>query len=512
MKIIRKILSRIVIVSLGIAMQLAWIIWAAYYFSAYYLPIATLLSLISLIAALFIVTKPTRPAVKLAWVVLVLAFPIFGGIIYLISGGKRPKKKLRRALSHCRDEMAHCSKDCGELLEKISNNPADRHIGTQCKYLASHGFPIYENTASEYFDTGLETWQRMLDDLRHAEKFIFLEYFILRHGKMWDTVLDILKQKVAAGVDVRIIYDDVGSISYLPRKYPKIMESLGIKCIAFNRYRPVYSVIMNNRDHRKILVIDGNIAYTGGINFADEYIGEETRFGEWKDNGLRLEGEGVRSMTLMFLQMWNALRPTDAPDSIERYMPSREHCEGIVADGYVLPYTDSPIDREPLAENVYLSIIHSATDCLYIASPYVIIDDALEDALCLAAGRGVDVRIIVPEIPDKKIVYTLTKSHFHKLIENGVKIYKFTPGFIHSKCFVADDKIAVVGSINIDYRSLLLHFENACLFINGNVVSDVKRDFVSTFGECELVKPVEPKSDMLYKLYIAVLKLFAPLL
>ncbi len=512
MKFIGKLLSRIVIVSLGIAIQLAWLIFIAYYFSTYYLPIAFALSFISLVAALLIVTKPTKPAVKLAWVVLVLTFPIFGGIIYFISGGKGPKKKLRLALAKRKEEMSYCVKDSSALLDKISANEANKHIGTQCKYLYDSGFAIYENTRSEYFDNGKDTWLRMLDDLRRAEKFIFLEYFILRHGKMWDAVLEILKEKAASGVDVRIIYDDVGSISYLPRKYPKIIEALGIKCIAFNRYRPIYSVIMNNRDHRKILVIDGNVAYTGGINFADEYIGEETRFGVWKDNGLRLDGEGVRSMTLMFLEMWNALRPTDSPEKIAEFMPREDHCSAVKCDGFVQPYTDSPIDKEPLAENVYLSIIHSATKYLYIASPYVVIDEALEDALCLAAKRGVDVRIVVPEIPDKKIVYHLTKSHFPKLTERGVKIYKFTPGFIHSKCFVADDKIAVVGSINIDYRSLMLHFENACLFVDHDVIGAVKEDFDSTFGECELVPPVEHKFDTLYRLYIAILKLFAPLL
>ncbi|MBQ9162180.1 MAG: cardiolipin synthase [Clostridia bacterium] len=512
MKFLGKLLSRVVIVSMGIAIQLAWLIFIAYYFSAYYLPIAFVLSAISLVAALLIVKKPAQPAVKLAWVVLVLTFPIFGGIIYFISGGKGPKKKLRQALARSREDMAHCVAYSEPTLEKLAQREPDKHIGTQCRYLAESGFPIYENTAAEYFDNGRDTWLRMLDDLRHAEKYIFLEYFIIRHGKMWDAVLDILKEKAKRGLDVRIIYDDVGSISYLPRKYAKKIEALGIKCIAFNRYRPVYSVIMNNRDHRKILVIDGNTAYTGGINFADEYIGEETRFGVWKDNGLRLEGDGVRSMTLMFLQMWNALRPTDSPEAVRSFMPDEEFCKTVSADGFVQPYGDSPVEKEPLAENVYLSIIHSATDYLYIASPYVVIDDALEDALCLAAKRGVDVRIVVPEIPDKKIVYHLTKSHFPKLIENGVKMYKYTPGFVHSKVFVADDKIAVVGSINIDYRSLMLHFENACLFVDHNVVADAKRDFDSTFGECELVKPIEPRFDMLYDLYIAILKLFAPLL
>lgn len=512
MKFLGKLLSRVVIVSLGIAIQLSWLIFIAYFFSAYYLPIAFVLSAISLVAALLIVKKPAQPASKLAWVVLVLTFPIFGGIIYFISGGKGPKKKLRQALAKHREEMADCFPDCSATIEKMSENEVYRHISTQCRYLSVGGFPVYENTAAEYFDNGHDTWLRMLEDLRRAEKFIFLEYFIINHGKMWDAVLDILKEKAAAGVDVRIIYDDVGSISYLPRKYPKMMEKLGIKCIAFNRYRPVYSVIMNNRDHRKILVIDGNTAYTGGINFADEYIGEITRFGEWRDNGLRLEGAGVRSMTLMFLQMWNALRPTDSPEDIPKFMPTEEFCKDVRADGYVQPYGDSPIDKEPLAENVYLGIIHSANKYLYIASPYVVIDDALEDALCLAAKRGVDVRIIVPEIPDKKIVYHLTKSHFPELIENGVKVYKFTPGFIHSKSFVADDRIAVVGSINIDYRSLMLHFENACMFVDHGVVADVKRDFDETFERCELVKPVQPRSTMLYDLYIAILKLFAPLL
>ena len=313
-------------------------------------------------------------------------------------------------------------------------------------------------------------------------------------------------------MDVRLIYDDVGSINYVPRDYFRQLESFGIKCFAFNRYKPVYAVVMNHRDHRKITVIDGCMAYTGGVNFADEYIGAETRFGEWKDNILRLEGEAVRSMTLLFLEMWNAERSTDTAEAVAGFMPDPARAGRVHCGGLVQPYGDSPVDSEILAENVYLNVINQATDYVYIYTPYVVIDYEMTRALSLAARRGVDVRLAVPAIPDKKIVYHLGKSYFPELIENGVKVYRFTPGFIHSKVFLADDRQAVVGSINLDYRSLTLHFENACMFVDHPVLPSIKADFEETFPRCETVSVKKRRFNVLYDLYLGLLRLFAPLL
>ena len=528
MKLLRKLFSRVVLFSLGIAIQLAWLFFVVFYFSAYYLPIAFGFSLISLLAVMYIIDRPGNPQIKMAWIVPILVFPLFGGIIFFISGGKRPKKKLRRALE-----------ESGRLLEPFRggnlnidfSNPAtvparreDRYLTGQCHYLDSQGFPVYRDTDADYYADCRRGWERLLEDLRGAEHFIFMEYFIVKPGAMWDPILEILKEKAAAGVEVRLIYDDVGSIGYLPRSYAKKLTAMGIKCIKFNPYKPVYAVVMNHRDHRKITVIDGYIGYTGGANLADEYIGEEVRFGEWRDNILRLQGEAVRSLTILFLEMWNAVTllhsrkrhpypwSTDTPETLERFMPDPARAAATRYPGLVQPYGDSPVDDEILAENVYLNIINQATEYLYILTPYLVIDYEMTRALCLAARRGVDVRLAVPGIPDKKTVYELSKSYFPELMENGVKLYRFTPGFLHSKVFVADDRQAVVGTVNLDYRSLTLHFENACLFVDHPIIPAVKADVAETLERSEPVTLKKRKYGGLYSLYLGLLRLFAPLM
>ncbi len=516
MRVLRKLFSRVVLVSLGIAIQLAWLFFILFRLSAYYLPIAFVFNMVSLLAVLYIINRSGNPQVQLAWIVPILVFPLFGGIIFMISGGKGPKKKLRQAL----DESAR-------LVEPYmtSNIPydlsdptlplmaeVDRAVAGQCHYLHEQGFTAYRDTEAAYYSDCRAGWERLKADLEQAEHFIFMEYFIVNPGTMWDPILEILKRKAAAGVDVRLMYDDVGSINYVSRHYHKDIETLGIKCVKFNPYRPIYAVVMNHRDHRKITVIDGHIGYTGGINFSDEYIGAEVRFGEWRDNILRMEGEAVRSMTLLFLQMWNAARPTDTVEGVAAFMPDPDRSRALSCPGLVQPYGDSPVDSEIIAENVYLNLINQASQYVYIYTPYVVIDYEMTRALSLAAKRGVDVRLVAPAIPDKKMVYALTQSYFPELIENGVKVYRFTPGFIHSKVFLTDDRIAVVGSINLDYRSLTLHFENACLFVDHPILPAVKADFEETFPRCEYVAVKKKRFSMLYELYLGVLRLFAPLL
>ncbi len=519
MKLFRRLFSRVVLVSVGIAIQLAVLFVVIFYLSAYYLPIALFFNALSVLVVVTIIKRPGNPQVKLAWIVPVLVFPLFGGLIFLISGGKGPKKKLCRALErastltdpYMKSNIAYdlASPDLPFAAE------VGREIAGQCRYLHEQGFAAYRDTEAEYFADCRAGWARIMEDLKKAEKFIFMEYFILNPGKMWDPILEILKEKAAAGVDVRLMYDDMGSIHNLSRKYHREIEALGIKCVKFNPYRPVYAVVMNHRDHRKILVVDGHVAYTGGINFSDEYIGEDIRFGEWHDNVLRMEGEGVRSMTILFLEMWNAVRPTDTAESIVAFMPDPGQIGDIHTAGYVQPYGNSPVDAETLAQDVYLNIINRSTEYVYIFTPYLVIDHEMSRALSLAARRGVDVRLIVPAIPDKKIVYGLTQSYFPELIENGVKIYKFTPGFVHSKVFVADDRVAVVGSVNLDYRSLMLHFENAVLFVDHPILPSVKADLEDTFPRCELVEAKKYRFtifNMLYELYLGLLRLFAPVL
>ncbi len=516
MRFFRKILSRVVLVSLAIALQLGWLFFIMFHLSAYYLPIAAFFNFLSLIAVLYIINRGGNPQVKMAWIVPILVFPLFGGLIFLLSGGKGPTKRLRRSLDRSHDMVRPYMKSNIPYDLSSPDLPLtarmDRNVACQCYYLHEQGFTAYRDTDAAYYADCRAGWERIMEDLRRAETFIFMEYFIVNPGKMWDPVLEILKEKAAAGVDVRLMYDDVGSINYVSRRYHKDLEAYGIKCVKFNPYRPVYAVVMNHRDHRKILVVDGHIGYTGGINFADEYIGEEVRFGEWKDNVLRMEGEGVRSMTLLFLDMWNAARPTDTTEGIAAFMPDPARVSNIHCRGLLQPYGDSPVDDEILAENVYLNIINQASYYVYIYTPYLVIDYEMSRALSLAARRGVDVRLIVPAVPDKKMVYALTKSYFPELIDNGVKVYKFTPGFVHSKVFLSDDRMAVVGSVNLDYRSLTLHFENACLLVDHPVITSIKQDFEETLPRCECVEVKERRFGMLHELYLGLLRLFAPLL
>ena len=321
----------------------------------------------------------------------------------------------------------------------------------------------------------------------------------------------MLKEKAAAGVEVRFIYDDFGSLFKLPTHYDRKLEAMGIKTQIFNPFIPVLSVVMNNRDQRKILVVDGHTAFTGGINLADEYINLHSPFGHWKDTGVKLEGEAVWGLTLMFLNMWNAFRPTD--QDLEQFRPGVWQEEPFASDGYVIPYADTPMDNEILAENVYMNLINGATDYIYIMTPYLITDHEMTNALCLAAKRGVDVQIMTPGIPDKRTVYQLTRSHYPELLDNGVKIYEYTPGFVHAKNVVSDDKVAAVGTINFDYRSLYLHFECGTLHYQNAVVGQVKEDFLKARKCCRQVSEYgTDRISVIREVYYAILRLFAPLM
>lgn len=516
MRLWGKILSRFTLVSLAILLEMLWLFYVVFQLSVYYLPIAWVFNGISFLAVIIIINRPGNPLVKLSWIVPVMTFPFFGGFLYFISGGKRPKKKLRHALEVSEKHLA--SYNLGNARAEdicAPNGPdgvEDKHVRGQCRYLETYGFPLYQNTDATYYADCMVGWQRMLEDLEKAEHFIFLEYFIIRPGTMWDAIRDILIRKAESGVDVRLLYDDFGCVSCLPRHFARDLEAHGIKCVAFNPYRPVYSVVMNHRDHRKILVTDQGVAYTGGANLSDEYIGLWKRFGHWKDNFVRLEGEAVRRMTLLFLQMWYAVRPADMAEDVTAFLPNPALMTHKKCPGYIQPYGDSPMDSEVLAENVYLNMINQATKYVWICSPYIIVDYEMTRALCLAVRRGVDVRLVAPAVPDKKMVFQVTKSHFPELVDNGVKVYMYTPGFVHSKCFVADDRLAVVGTINMDYRSLTLHFENACLFVDHPMIAEVRADFEKTFPQCQQVQTPEKKPGIFRSLWLTVLRLFAPLM
>ncbi|MCD8019745.1 MAG: phospholipase D-like domain-containing protein, partial [Clostridiales bacterium] len=368
-----------------------------------------------------IMLRSDNPAVKIAWIVIILLFPIFGGLLYLYIGGKRPTLRMRRRLKVTLEESAQYLVFDPEVEETLYQT--DTTAAKQVHYLESmSGFPACRHSKATYYPSGEECFEAMLNDLKNAKEYIFLEYFIIEEGIMWNAVLDVLEEKVQEGVDVRVMYDDVGTVFLLPFHYDRTLKEKGIKCVVFNRYIPIFSTIFNNRDHRKILVIDGQVAYTGGINFADEYINEKQRFGYWKDNGVRITGKAVHSMTVMFLQMWN----TFAEDKVDYNLFSYDQIPEVDEPGLVLPYSDNPLDSELVAENVYLNLINNAVDYIYFFTPYLIIDNELITSLTLAAKKGVDVRIITPGIPDKKMVFLETQSYYQQLVEGGVMILQFS--------------------------------------------------------------------------------------
>ncbi len=505
-KLLKKVFSRTVVTALLIVIQVAWLAALLLQLGNSLPAIQTVLRILSLVAILFVIKSDMNPSYKIGWVLLIAVLPILGGLMYVIFGNKRPTKYMREML---RAQLEKSAEYLG-TQESITGE-LDGGAAGLFKYLeGSAGYPTAKNTTVRYYRVGEEMYADLLPELEKAEKFIFLEYFIIRPGEMWDGVLEILKRKAAAGVDVRIIYDDMGCIDILPANYNATLEGWGIRTMAFNRFVPAVSLVMNNRDHRKITVIDGKVGFTGGINISDEYINVKERFGHWKDTGLMLKGPGVFNLTLMFLEMWNAFNKDG--DGYAEFIPdSFEEC-GSADDGYVLSFSDSPLDNESVGESVYTDMLYQAKDYIYITTPYLAIDSELQTALCMAAKRGVDVRMITPGIPDKKLVYRLTRSYYPTLLRAGVKIYEYTPGFIHAKSFVCDDKLCVVGTINMDYRSLYLHFECGTLMYNNPEIKQVKKDDLDTMEKCRKVELSDMKTNFLGELFDSFLRSVAPLL
>lgn len=505
-KLLKKVFSRTVVTALLIVIQVAWLVALLLQLGNSLPAIQTVLRILSLVAILFVIKSDMNPSYKIGWILLIAVLPILGGLMYVIFGNKRPTKNMREML---RAQLEKSAEYLG-TQESITGE-LDGGAAGLFKYLeGSAGYPTAKNTTVRYYRVGEEMYADLLPELEKAEKFIFLEYFIIRPGEMWDGVLEILKRKAAAGVDVRIIYDDMGCIDILPANYNATLEGWGIRTMAFNRFVPAVSLVMNNRDHRKITVIDGKVGFTGGINISDEYINVKERFGHWKDTGLMLKGPGVFNLTLMFLEMWNAFNKDG--DRYAEFIPdSFEEC-GSADDGYVLSFSDNPLDNESVGESVYTDMLYQAKNYIYITTPYLAIDSELQTALCMAAKRGVDVRMITPGIPDKKLVYRLTRSYYPTLLRAGVKIYEYTPGFIHAKSFVCDDKLCVVGTINMDYRSLYLHFECGTLMYNNPEIKQVKKDDLDTMEKCRKVELSDMKTNFLGELFDSFLRSIAPLL
>lgn len=512
MKKVKKfLLGRATIVGLAILLQLFWIWSFLQGFLIRYSFVNTLIDIIAIFVVLVIVNKKSNPSHIIAWSVVILTLPLMGLVVYVIFGRPGLVRPTRKRMEAINGQLEQEFPQNEEILMKLRQE--DKEVYRQSKYVRDWAhFPVYENTATTYYKKGEEMFPAMLEALESAEHFIFMEFFIVEDGAMFGKIRDVLQRKAAAGVDVRFIYDDFGCVTTLPSKYYQTLQELGIKCVRFNPLYPLMSVLMNNRDHRKILVVDGKIGFTGGINLADEYINEVERFGYWKDTGLRLEGEAVWSFTVMFLEMWCYITRTMEPD-LSQFCPERYKTAPFASDGYVQPYADSPLDSETTGENIYMNMINRARDYVYIFTPYLIPDNVMIKALQNAAKSGVDVRIIMPGIPDKKIVFWVSQSYYEPLIECGVKIYQFTPGFLHAKCFVSDDIVATVGSINMDYRSLYLHFECGVWMYQSSAIQKVKEDMLQTMAESEEINmEFCRKRPAAIRPFLGVVRLFAPLM
>lgn len=501
-------LWRVLIVFFLFAIQIAIIVLGIFYIRDYYPAVYFLFLLVSIVITLFIISNRSNPSYKISWLVLILIFPVFGGFLYLLFGNKKMNRRQVKMVRKMNALIDKATKDTEKNLEDLKDESIDAF--NQSTYIKNAtGFGPYQNCNLEYFPSGEAFLETLLSELRKAKKFIFIEYFIITKGKVWSQILDILIKKVQEGVDVRVLYDDMGSISSIPHNYDDQLQKKGIKAFAFNRFLPFLNARINNRDHRKMLIIDGATAFTGGINLGDEYFNIKKRFGYWKDNVLAIRGDAVRSMTLMFLTFWSVL--THENENIESFLIESKQFK-ISNKGFVQPYADTPLDDEAVGENVYLNMLNRAKHKIFITTPYLILDNEMLIAFSNAAKQGLDVRIVTPGIPDKKIVYQVTRSYYRRLIEAGVKIYEYTPGFIHQKVFLADDDYLTIGTINLDFRSLYLHFENGVWIYKSPIIKDVEKDFDDIFAKSRLVTLADTKTGFLHRLWISFLRGFATLL
>lgn len=506
---LKKLFSRTVITAVLILIQVVWLVALLLRLGTALPIINVILQILSLLVIFRVIKADIDPSYKTSWVLLIAFLPLLGGLMYVLFGNKRPTRALSEELDLELGKTREYYASRGSEVDKMT----DTEIGAKGLFRYTEkmsGYMTCGNTRTQYFSVGEDMYKSLLEELEKAEKFIFFEYFIIREGEMWNSVLEILKRKVEQGVDVRVIYDDVGCSGAIPIGYYQTLREMGIKAMAFNKFVPIVSVIMNNRDHRKITVIDGKVGFIGGINISDEYINKKIRFGHWKDTGLMLKGPGVENLTVMFLEMWNAFEKNEG--SYGDYVPDKYDEAGTENDGYVLSFSDTPLDDENISESVYVNILYQARDYVYITTPYLAIDSSLQNALCSAAKRGVDVRLITPGIPDKKIVYRLTRSYYAPLIRAGVKIYEYTPGFIHAKSYVCDDRLGVVGTINMDYRSLYLHFECGTLMYNSPALADLRNDDIETMKKCREISLSDCHTSFFGELFDRLLRVLAPLL
>lgn len=526
---VKNSIGRLVFVALSVLLQVIWICVQAMKLNRYSTWISVATSVLTLVVVILFYGRRTNAAFKMPWIILILAFPVLGLGMYLLFGRKEATQLVRE-----RFERIDQSLD-GLLIQdkavRIKLQQTDRMAANEAAYIWNYAkYPIYQNTDVVFYKEASEGIKAQKQALNQAKHFIFMEYHAIEDKQSFGELKEILARKAKEGVEVRLFYDDIGSIGFINTDFIQRMEAEGIQCRVFNRLMPVLNVFMNNRDHRKITVIDGKIGFTGGYNLADEYFNITHPYGYWKDTGVRLEGDAVRSLTVMFLEMWNAIKGTDTDytpyflqDGAQPHEAGLAGSVGVTqsdaniaadsASGFVQPYADSPLDGEPVGENVYMGVVKAASEYVYFTTPYLIISDEMSRELCLAAKRGVDVRIVTPGIPDKKLVYRVTRSYYAQLASAGVRIFEYTPGFLHAKQCVSDDVTATVGTINLDYRSLYFHFENGVFLHRCEAVRKVREDFEDIFPVCrEVTEQYAKKQSAAMKFGQCVLRLIAPLL
>ena len=501
-----RIQTRIILSALLLLAQFVFLFYVLFSFSSGSKKIYWASEVLAILTVIYIVNRRGNPSYKIAWIVFILIFPIFGISVFLLFGGGRVLPYFRKRMIECEKKYMSLIKEGEDVHEKLRYH--DLIHSRQAEYLVNEAeYPLYSDTEVEYLSPGEIFLPRFLEELCKAEKYIFIEFFIIAEGEMWNSIHEILREKVKDGVEVRVLFDDFGSIKRQRKDFITRLKKDGIKVAVFNKIGPSINIFMNNRNHRKIVVIDGKIAATGGLNLADEYINKAERFGYWLDSAVFVKGEAVKSFVAMFCSMW------EFTTGKETYMHDYLAENPIQNNAFALPYCDDPLDDINPAEGIYMQILNTAQKYVYITSPYLIIDSSMISILGMAAKAGVDVRIITPGIGDKWYVHPVTQYNYTELLEAGVRIYEYTPGFIHSKTFVSDDAVATVGTVNMDYRSFILHFECGVWFSNTETIKDIRKHFEDILKDCKEIKLEEwKKESILRKFKRYILHLFAPFL
>lgn len=506
-----QIFRRRVLLAILIIVQFSIFAYMVNQSVAYSIVIESLFTLLSIMIALHVVGKKGKEAYKITWILQVLIFPVFGALFYLMFNRQTKTKKLQKKLKQVYQfHRPYLLTEPDNLAQASKIYP---EYAAQMYYLQeTMGFPVYTQTNVEYYSIGEDYFQAILQTLSEAKKYIFFEFFIVSEGKMWREIKEILIQKAAEGVEVRVMFDDIGSFVTLPRDTKAELENYGIQCRVYNPFHPVITSAQNNRDHRKILSIDGTIAFTGGVNIADEYINEIERFGHWKDTGIKMTGPAAWGQTLIFLQLWQTMDQELSAKDMKHLLPEFETAATLPKLGFVQPYADSPTDTQNVGEHVFVKMIHQAKKSILIYTPYLILDENLEMALTLAAQSGLKVQIIMPKKWDKYLVHMTSRSYYRDLIEAGVEVYEYTKGFMHAKSIIVDDETAVIGTINFDYRSLYLHFENAVVLYGVPEIDAMLKDFEQTITFSEKILLSELSQSLATRLAQRTLRLFAPLM